>query len=210
MIIKVAGFVLVGSVAALAGIGIADLAGYEIHDGRRFGRHDFERREYVKHFEVRGRHERDHRRRVEVERVVAQAEGEVAAHEAQIAAHEAEVAGHDAASNDEGVLGTYRFDANGDLLNKVEWGATVELELQADDRYRLRVLTKAEGKSEEETSWGTFRVRGDRLILTSAHDNERHSFTIDGDKLQFDASWKAKVALRMIGVEDAFMMKVQQ
>ena len=108
------------------------------------------------------------------------------------------------------MLGTYRFDANGDLLNKVEWGATVELELQADDRYRLRVFTKAEGKAEEETSWGTFRVRGDRLILTSAHDNARHSFTIDGDKLQFDASWKAKVALRMIGVEDAYMKKVQQ
>src|SRR5688572_25615836 len=163
MITKVAGFVLVGSVAALAGIGIADLAGYEFHGGRRFGRHDFDRREYVKHIEVRGRHERDHRRRIEVERVVAQAEAEVAAHEAKIAAqeaeiagHEAGIAGHDAASIDDGVLGTYRFDANGDLLNKVEWGATVELELQADDRYRLRVFTKAEGKSEEETSWGTY------------------------------------------------------
>ncbi|MEX2285092.1 MAG: hypothetical protein WEE89_21580, partial [Gemmatimonadota bacterium] len=191
MIIKVAGFVLVGSVAALAGLGIADLAGYDLLESRHFGRHmSADRRDYVKHFEYRGRrHERQDRRRVEVERVVAAAEEAVAPAD---------------------VLGTYQFKAKGDLLDKLEWNSTVELDLQADGRYRLRVVTNADNKMEEETSWGHYRVRGDRLVLISAHNDDRHTFTIDGDRLQFDASWKEKIALRAVGVEDAYMTKVQQ
>ncbi len=188
MIIKIAGFVLVGSVAALAGIGIADLAGYEMRESRSFRKHDFDRHEYVVGYRG-GRRERHERRRVHVERAISVAEVEAGQ------AH---------------VLGTYRFNAKGDVLNKIQWGASIELELQPGNRYRLLVLTKADGNLEEETSWGYYSVRGHRLELISAHDNDRQEFTIDGERLQFDANWKQKLALNAIGVDDAYLAKVHE
>jgi hypothetical protein len=184
MLTKIAGFVLVGSVVTLAGVGIADLAGFELNDSHRV-RMRIER-EVAHGREHRGR-DRQHRRRVEVEREVQQVIG-----------------------NNAQVEGTYRFDADGKLLNKLESGATVKLQLEPGGRYELKVLIKADGQSEEETSWGRYSVRGNRLVLSSNHDVERHELTIDGDHLVFDVDWTERLALKALGVENAFMTKVQQ
>jgi hypothetical protein len=112
------------------------------------------------------------------------------------------VSPHDAA-----VVGTYVFDANGNPLGKLPWSAHAELELRPDGRYELRVATVINRETEEETSWGRYRVNGDRLILFSAHDDDAFEFRITPDRLVFDGKWAARLALKAIGVEQMFMTR---
>ena len=63
---------------------------------------------------------------------------------------------------------------------------------------------------EEETSWGRYRQRGDRLILSSASDHDRHEFRIDGDRLLFEADWKERIALKAVGVTKTYMERQAQ
>ncbi|HSL69270.1 MAG TPA: hypothetical protein VK864_03470 [Longimicrobiales bacterium] len=104
-------------------------------------------------------------------------------------------------------MGTYVFDASGEVLGKFPWNAHVELELRKHGRYELRVLTNIEDEREEETSWGRYTMRGDRLVLYSPHDDSRHEFRIDGNRLVFDADWSERLALKAVGVEHAYMTR---
>ena len=103
------------------------------------------------------------------------------------------------------VAGTYIFDESGDALGKFPWSAHAELELRPEGRYELRIRTNLENEMEEETSWGRYRQKGDRLILFSAGDSDEHVFSIDGNRLNFEADWKARIALKAVGVTKTYM-----
>ena len=108
------------------------------------------------------------------------------------------------------VAGTYIFDESGDALGKFPWSAHAELELRPEGRYELRIRTNLEHEMEEETSWGRYRQRGDRLILSSASDHDQHEFRIDGNRLLFEADWKARIALKAVGVTKTYMERQGQ
>jgi hypothetical protein len=186
MIAKLAAFVLAASLAALTVARAVDLVGYFVHRG------DAERREVV-------------RARVVVEADEARAEAEEARAEAEVARAEAEAAAAEARDVGSEAGDTYIFDESGDALGKFPWSAHAELELRPGGRYELRIRTNLENEMEEETSWGRYRLRGDRLILSSASDHDQHEFRIDGDKLLFEADWKERIALKAVGVTKTYM-----
>jgi hypothetical protein len=191
MVTKLAAFVLIGSVVALT---VGGLTG---KTRRRFEDWDFKDRVHIKR-EIRHRlrhEERALRERIEhVERVRVQVGS----------AHE-----EPALAQDEQLVGTYVFDASGNPFGKLPWSAHVELQLQPGSKYELRVRQNIDQELSEETSWGRYSVDGDRIKLTSAHDEDTHEFRIDGDKLVFDADWSEKLALKAVGVQETFMKKVQ-
>ena len=106
--------------------------------------------------------------------------------------------------------GTYIFDESGDALGKFPWAAHAELELRPEGRYELRLRTNLENEMEEETSWGRYRQQGDRLILYSASDDDRYEFRIEGNRLVFDADWKARIALKAAGLTKTYMERQTQ
>jgi len=205
MVTKLATFVLVGSVVALA---VGGLTG---KTRRRFEDWDFgdqvrirkEIRHRVRH-EVRARAHRQHADQMEHVRVrVEQAAQEVERAHVEVEVDEVALNAADQ------LVGTYVFDANGNPFGKLPWSAHVELQLQPNGKYELRLRTNVDQELDEETSWGRYRIDGDRMTLISAHDRDEFGFKIEGDRLLFDADWPAKLSLRALGVENTFMKKVQ-
>jgi hypothetical protein len=180
MLTKLAALVLAGSVAALTVARAVDLVHYFRHD------RDADARWEGRH--GKGRHRTRHvdARRVEVRE---------------------EIASQEISSQAEG---TYIFDESGDALGKFPWSAHAELELRPEGRYELRLRTNLENEMEEEHSWGRYRQQGDRLILYSASDDDRYEFRIEGDRLVFDADWKARIALKAAGITKTYMERQTQ
>jgi len=180
MFIKLATYALVGSVTVLTVAGVANL------DERDWGsahgsRVRVEIGEHVRddvRSEVRRRHER---RR----------------HERRVG-HNSEVQ----------LEGTYAFDANGNPMGKLPWSAHVELDLQPEGRYELRVKMDVNGEGESEYSWGRYRQEGDRLVLYSPSDNDQTEFVIEGDRLLFEGDWTENLALKAVGITNAALSKV--
>ena len=106
--------------------------------------------------------------------------------------------------------GTYVFEENGSLFGKVPWNAHVELELQQRGRYALRIETNVDGESESETSYGRYRTEGDKLVLFPNHGDETHELRLDGDKLQLEIDWPAKLALKAFGVEKTSLQREEK
>lgn len=192
MLAKVAGFVLAGSLGILA---ISGLTG--IDDAWR----EREMRERVRdHVQIRVRENVRHRVREHTRH--ARAEYRRADREAQ-----QELAPSDA--QPESVQGTYAFDADGAVFGKFAWNANVQLDLQQDGRYEMRVKTSMNGETETETSWGRYRVVDGAVELLSAHDDDAHRLLIDGDRLTFNADFKEKLALKAVGIEDAAFTRIR-
>ena len=212
MLIKLAGIVLAGSLLTL---GVAGIAGW--------GKRDFD------HWEVRARvRDRVHVRRIEHEALreqraalreqaralreqmehvrvsVESAEGAAEA-EVEAAVEAAEVPAAEPALPAVEGANTYVFDASGNPFNKLPWSAHVELQLQKDDRYELRVRTKIDSEVQEEVSSGRYRIHGDRVTIYSAHEDDTHEFRLDGDKLMFNADWLERLALKAVGIEQTYM-----
>jgi|SRR5687768_10789977 len=178
MLSKLAGFVLAGSLAALTIGGIAEVAGYDVYNGR-------------------DRH-RD-RRHVE-RRIERRIEQRISRHVERGEHHRVRDYGE--------AEGTYVFDATGDVLGKFPWSAHVELSLRDNGRYELRVKTNVDGTTETETSWGRYRLDGDRIKLYSGDDS--HEMLINGDRLEFEAGFKEKLALKAVGIGDAAFTKLKE
>ena len=102
--------------------------------------------------------------------------------------------------------GTYTFEADGEPFG-FPWRAQLQLELQPDGRYELRMKTNIDGENAEETSWGRYKVRNGRVTLYSPHDNSDYEFRIDGNRLELDADFREKIALKLVGVKDAALTK---
>lgn len=203
MFMKIATYMLVGSVATLA---IARVVGVNEHHWRDYGAH--------KRYAVRI--DREVAREVHAEIAEARQDAHEAAREARLEAAEARREAQEemrearrSAHNAGGLLGTYRFDAKGNPLGKMPWAANVELELRDGGEYELRVKTEIDGTTETDVSWGTYRVRGDRLVLSAPHDSDRTEFIIDGGELRLEADWTERLALKAVGVDHASMVKVQ-
>ena len=128
----------------------------------------------------------------------------------EVAAVEEEAAAEEAVDASSEVAGTYIFDESGDALGKFPWSAHAELELRPEGRYELRLRTNLEHEMEEETSWGRYHQKGDRLILSSASDRDEHEFRIEGNRLVFEADWKARIALKAVGVTKTYMERQAQ
>jgi hypothetical protein len=215
MLIKLAGIVLAGSLLTL---GVAGVTGW---GGRDFDnwevRHRIRERVHVRHG-IEQEALREHRAalreqaralREQMEHVresVESAEGDAET----AAAVEVEAADVPAAAAEPALpavagANTYVFDASGNPFGKLPWSAHVELQLQKDDRYELRVRTKIDSEVQEEVSSGRYRIRGDRVTIYSAHDDDTHEFRLDGDKLMFNADWLERLALKAVGIEQTYM-----
>jgi hypothetical protein len=191
MLTKLAGVLLVGSLGFLAVSGVTGLDDrWQEHQVRNRVR---ERVQHQVRDQVRSQ-VRVHREHVREAREEVREARE-------------EIRGHTPANN-ESVQGTYAFKVDGSLFGKFDWAANVELDLQADGRYELRVKTEADGETDTETSWGRYRLNGDRVRLYSANDGDAHDLTLNGDRLEFNAGFKEAIALRAVGVDDAAFTKV--
>jgi hypothetical protein len=74
--------------------------------------------------------------------------------------------------------------------------------------YELRVKTDINGQIEEEISYGNYRLRGDRVVLSTPNDSDRTEFIFDGSQLRFEADWSERLVLKAIGVDQAALVKV--
>jgi hypothetical protein len=189
MLTKLAGIVLIGSVATLAVVGVTDLVGVTnlLERQHRNGHHRSKRRVEVR---VERRIEREIEQNIERE-----------LEETANALSELEQGAHDP------LVGTYVFDGNGEPLG-FPWAAHLELELQPSGRFELRVKAELDGELTEETSWGKYRVDGDELTLYARGHDMEHSFRINGDRIELQGHRGTKFALKLAGVEDAALVKV--
>jgi hypothetical protein len=222
MITKLAGYILVGSVATLAIAGVTG-AHERYNWSRRAHRMEREFERHAEHARERRRErhrDRRHERRIEV--VVGDAQAEIRAAEAEIRVAEAEVAaavaeataeadaataGVTAAADVNSVVGSYVFDADGAALGKFPWSARAVLELLPAGRFELRVKANLHDEVSEEATWGRYKVQGNHLILYSPHDDGRFEFLIRGDRLEFDAGFQHKLALKVVGLRDAALIR---
>jgi hypothetical protein len=217
MITKLAGFILIGAIATLAIAGVTGMS--DRHQWKRYA-HRIEREAY-RHSEharerVERRRDRHRERRIQVEvaEAVEAAEADVRAAEVEVSAAVAEATAAEAemtaAADVHGVIGTYVFDADGAALGKFPWKARAELELKPAGRFELRVKANLHDDLSEESIFGRYKVRGDRLVLYSPHDDDRFEFVMNGNRLEFDAGFPGKVALKIVGLSDAALVRQQR
>lgn len=115
-----------------------------------------------------------------------------------------------AAGNDqppEHLIGKYTYQDTGRLAKR-PWAVDAVLVLERDAQYTLDVNLDVDNDDEHESSYGSYRVKGDRLILDPAHENkdsEAHEFLIDGDRLTPRLGWGARLALKGLKVTPVFV-----
>lgn len=214
MLIKLAGIVLAGSLLTLGVAGVTgwsdrDFDHWEVRERIRNNVRDNVRvRHRIKHEDVREHRAalreqaqalREHMDHVRVSVESAESDAAVEVEAAEVAAQpEAERGAAEGAN-------TYVFDASGNPFGKLPWSAQVELQLQADNRYELRVRTNIDSEIQEELSSGRYRMRGDRVTIYSGNEDDTHEFRLDGDKLMFNADWLERLALKAVGIEQTYM-----
>ena len=116
-----------------------------------------------------------------------------------------------AAGNDqpppEHLLGKYTYQDTGRLAKR-PWAVEAALVLERDAQYTLDVNLNVDNDDEHESSYGSYRVKGDMLILDPAHENkdsEAHEFLIEGDRLTPKLGWGARMALKGLKINPVFV-----
>lgn len=107
----------------------------------------------------------------------------------------------------EHVIGKYAFQDKGTLA-KHPWTVNAALVLDRDAQYTLDLRLLVDGDDEHETSYGTYRVDGDKLILDPADDSnydDFDEFTIEGDRLVPKLHWPARLALKGLKINPVFV-----
>jgi hypothetical protein len=105
------------------------------------------------------------------------------------------------------VIGKYAYLGAGSIA-KHAWNANAVLILERDAQYTLDLRFHVDDEDEHETSYGTYRVSGDKLILEPADGTEMDGldeFTIQGNRLVPRFAWPAKLALKGLKVNPVFV-----
>lgn len=115
-------------------------------------------------------------------------------------------AGNDAAPP-EHILGKYTYQDNGRLA-KHPWTLDAALVLERDAQYTLELNFNIDNDDEHETTYGTYRVDGNKLILDPADGSEHEAineFIIEGDRLRPKLGWGSRLALKGLKVNPVFV-----
>ena len=107
----------------------------------------------------------------------------------------------------EHVVGKYVFNGNGSVAGH-PWKLNAHLILERDGQYTLDMQVDVADEKERETSFGTFYVDGDRIVLDPADDMEHddlREWTLRGDRLSPRLGWPARLALKGLKVEPVFV-----
>ena len=107
----------------------------------------------------------------------------------------------------EHVIGKYVFAGKGSVA-KHPWDVKADLILERDGQYTLDLRVHIEDEDEHESSYGTYSVDGDRLILEPA-DNFDHDdlkeWRIEDNRLVPKLGWPARLALKGLKVAPVFV-----
>lgn len=107
----------------------------------------------------------------------------------------------------EHMIGKYAYQGKGSLA-KHPWTVNAAIVLERDAQYTLDLRVNIDDDDEHETSYGTYRVRENRLILDPADGSDYDDFdefTIDGNRLVPKLGWGAKLALKGLKVNPVFV-----
>jgi hypothetical protein len=107
----------------------------------------------------------------------------------------------------EHVIGKYRYVGKGSVA-KQNWDARAELLLERDGQYTLDLRLHIADEDEHETSFGTYYVTGDKLVLEPADENEHDGFDeflIRGNRLEPKMGWHTKLGLKALKVQPVFV-----
>ena len=107
----------------------------------------------------------------------------------------------------ERVIGKYKYVGKGSVA-KQSWDARAELLLEHDGQYTMDLRLHIGDEDEHESSFGTYYVQGDRLVLEPADDEEHDGFNeyiIRGDSLQPKMGWHTKLGLKALKVQPVFV-----
>jgi hypothetical protein len=107
----------------------------------------------------------------------------------------------------EHVIGKYEYAGSGSVA-KHAWRANAELILDRDAQYTMDIRFRIADEDEHETGYGTYRVRGDKVILEPADGTEMDDFdefTIQNNRLVPKLGWPARLALKGLKVNPVFV-----
>lgn len=107
----------------------------------------------------------------------------------------------------EHLIGKYDYQGKGTVA-KHPWTVHAALVLERDAQYTLDLRFNIDDDDEHESSFGTFRVHENRLILDPADGSDHgdfDEFTIDGNRLVPKLGWGARLALKGLKVNPVFV-----
>ena len=107
----------------------------------------------------------------------------------------------------EHIIGKYTYRDGGSIANH-PWKVDAALVLERDAQYTLELHLNIADEDEHETSYGTFYVDGEKLVLDPADESGRHDiteFAIAGNRLTPKLGWSTRVALKGIKASPVFV-----
>ena len=107
----------------------------------------------------------------------------------------------------EHVVGKYVYEGTGSIA-KMPWQAKADLLLERDGQYTLDFRLDIDDEKEHETSYGSFYVEGDKLVLDPADGSDHEDlkeFRIGDRRLTPEFGWTAKVAFKGLKVDPVFV-----
>ena len=110
------------------------------------------------------------------------------------------------------LIGKYHYVANGTVAKKFPWDAKANLVLDHDGQYTLdftvHINDDKGGDTDSDESYGTYRVKGTKLILEPANDDgDVKEMEIQGDRLVPKIGWPARLALKGFRIPDPVFVK---
>lgn len=113
------------------------------------------------------------------------------------------------------IVGKYQYSGNGIVAGKFPWDAKARLVLDPDAQYTLSVQIHVNdekgGDTDEDESYGSYYVEGNRLVLLPADENDggAEEFVVRNGRLTPKLGWPARLALKGFKVPDPVFVKTQ-
>jgi hypothetical protein len=105
------------------------------------------------------------------------------------------------------IVGKYTFQDKGTVA-KHPWYVDAVLVLERDAQYTIELNFNIDDDDEHETSYGTYRVQDNQLLLDPADESDSddfNEFTIAGNRLTPKLGWGARLALKGLKVHPVFV-----
>lgn len=100
----------------------------------------------------------------------------------------------------EWLIGSHQYSGSGVIAKKFPWRAEAVLVLDRDRRYTLTVTGHIEdddgGDSDTDESYGSYEVRGDRVVLFPVRGDEFDGLLMQNGRLVLHLPWPARLVMR--------------